>query len=143
MEDEYEGETGKSSVKWESDLASLKPRSDVRVRAIAHAPHGTPTASCPAHVRVLDAGTMVIVKGLRVTVPRSFTKGWRGWKLGEPRPTRAVPVRWEQAYGGTSRVALAPSAKGASAELKLNEVCFPDPLGCAWVKKCFLDQAAH
>ncbi|HEP6428615.1 DUF2169 family type VI secretion system accessory protein [Burkholderia cenocepacia] len=143
MADEYEGKTGASSVKWESDLAPFKPKCDVLVRATAHAPHGTPAASWPARVRVFDAGTMVIDKGLRVTGPRSFTKGWRGWKLGEPEPTRAVPVRWEQAYGGTSRVALAQSAKGASADLELNEVCFTNPLGRGWVEKRFLDRATH
>ncbi|MDI9695541.1 DUF2169 domain-containing protein [Burkholderia cenocepacia] len=143
MADEYEGKTGASSVKWESDLAPFKPKCDVLVRATAHAPHGTPVASWPARVRVFDAGTMVIDKGLRVTGPRSFTKGWRGWKLGEPEPTRAVPVRWEQAYGGASRVALAPGATGASAELELNEVCFTNPLGRGWVEKRFLDRATH
>ncbi|WP_430393727.1 DUF2169 domain-containing protein [Burkholderia multivorans] len=71
---------------------------------------------------------MVIDKGLRITGPRSFRKGWRGWKLGDPEPATAVPVRWEQAYGGTSRVALALGATGPSAELELNEVCFTNPL---------------
>ncbi|WP_171463142.1 DUF2169 family type VI secretion system accessory protein [Burkholderia thailandensis] len=143
MADEYEGKTGASSVKWESDLAPFKPKCDVLVRATAHAPHGTPAASWPARVRVFDTGTMVIDKGLRVTGPRSFTKGWRGWKLGEPEPTRAVPVRWEQAYGGTSRIVLAQSAKGASADLELNEACFTNPLGRGWVEKRFLDRATH
>ncbi|WP_204371570.1 hypothetical protein, partial [Burkholderia cenocepacia] len=52
-------------------------------------------------------------------------------------------VRWEQAYGGTSRVALAQSAKGTSADLELNEVCFTNPLGRGWVEKRFLDRATH
>lgn len=143
MADEYEGETGKSSVKWESDLAPFKPKCDVLVRATAHAPHGVPVASWPVRVRVFDDGNMVVDKGLRVTGARSFTKGWRGWKLGDPEPAAAVPVRWEQAYGGASRVMLAPGATGASAELELNEVCFTNPLGRGWVEKRFLDRATH
>ncbi len=143
MADEYEGETGTSSVKWESDLAPFKPKCDVLVRATAHAPNGTPAASWPVRVRVFDDGNMVVDKGLRVTGPRSFTKGWRGWKLGDPQPTTAVPVRWEQAYGGASRVMLAPGATGESAELELNEVCFTNPLGRGWLEKRFLDRATH
>ncbi|KVD71666.1 hypothetical protein WS62_10040 [Burkholderia sp. ABCPW 14] len=143
MADEYEGETGTSSVKRESDLAPFKPKCDVLVRATAHAPHGVPAASWPVRVRVFDDGNMVVDKGLRVTGARSFTKGWRGWKLGDPEPAVAVPVRWEQAYGGASRVMLAAGETGASAELELNEVCFTNPLGRGWVEKRFLDRATH
>ncbi|MBA9832053.1 MULTISPECIES: DUF2169 family type VI secretion system accessory protein [Burkholderia] len=143
MADEYEGETGTSSVKWESDLAPFKPKCDVLVRATAYAPHGTPAAFWPVRVRVFDDGNMVVDKGLRVTGPRSFTKGWRGWKLGDPQPATAVPVRWEQAYGGASRVTLAPGSTETGAELQLNEVCFTKPLGRGWVEKRFLDRATH
>ena len=143
MADEYEGETGKSSVKWESDLAPFKPKCDVLVRATAHAPHGVPAATWPARLRVYDGGDMVIDKGLRVTGPRSFTKGWRGWKLGAPESAVAVPVRWEHAFGGASRVTLAPGATGEPVELELNEVCFTNPLGSGWVEKRFLDRATH
>ncbi|MBU9348410.1 DUF2169 domain-containing protein [Burkholderia multivorans] len=143
MADEYEGETGKSSVKWESDLAPFKPKCDVLVRATAYAPHGTPAQSWPTRLRVFDGRDMVVDKGLRVTGLRSFTKGWRGWKLGDPQPTTAVPIRWELAYGGSSSVTLIPNAKDASAQLELNEVCFTNPLGRGWVEKRFLERASH
>ncbi|WP_206126073.1 DUF2169 family type VI secretion system accessory protein [Burkholderia sp. Ac-20379] len=142
MADEYEGEIGTSSVKWESDLAPFKPKCDVLIRATAYAPHGTPAASWPARVRVFDAGEMVVDKGLRITGARSFVKGWRGWKLGDPEPVAAVAVRWEHAYGGASRVKCVEGAAGVSAERELNEVCFTNPLGCGWIEKRFLELAA-
>ncbi|WP_322091687.1 DUF2169 family type VI secretion system accessory protein [Paraburkholderia bannensis] len=144
MADEYEAGIGNSSAKWESDLAPFKPKCDVLVRATAYAPHGSPTASWPIRLRVVDTDTMVIDKGLRVTGPRTFTKGWRGWKLGDPEPSVAVPVRWEHAYGGTSRVSVSPGKmESTRAELELNEVCFTNPLGCGWVEKRFFERATH
>jgi hypothetical protein len=141
MADEYEAETGISSVKWESDLAPFKPKCDVLVRATAHAPHGVPAQSWPVRLRVFDGETMVVDKGLRANGPRVFNKGWRGWRLGSSDAVSHVPVRWEYAYGGSSRVIAAPDAPGVPPEQELNEVCFANPLGCGWVEKRFFARA--
>lgn len=141
MADEYEGETGRSSVKWESDLAPFKPKCDVLVRATAHAPNGQSVPSWPVRLRVVAGAEMLIDKGMTVSGPRVFRKGWRGWRPADPESSAAVPVRWEYAFGGTSRVLAAPGATGVTAEHELNEVCFSNPLGRGWVEKRFFDRA--
>ncbi|WP_118184455.1 DUF2169 family type VI secretion system accessory protein [Paraburkholderia phosphatilytica] len=137
MADEYEGETGSSSVKWESDLAPFKPKCDFLVRATAHAPEGKPLPSWPVRVRISLGDKVVIDKGLRVTGPRVFQKGWRGWRLAVPEAVATVPMRWEYAFGGCSRVVAAAGVVGLPAERELNEVCFSNPLGRGWVEKRF------
>jgi hypothetical protein len=142
MADEYEGREGASSVKFESDLSPFKPKCDVIVHATSHAPHGTPELSWPARVRVVDRGSVVIDKGLRIFGPRNFRKTWRGWRLSEPERSTELPVRWEYTYGGTSLVAPSAAASDGTAS-GLNEVCFTNPLGCGWLEKRFLDLATN
>lgn len=141
--DEYEGEIGKSSVKWESDLAPFKPKCDVLVRARAYAPNGVPVPSWPARLRVLDSGEIVVDKGLRVTGPRMFRKGWRGWRIDNPETASEVPVRWEHAYGGASMVVPLPGAASDNGTRDLNEVCFTNPLGVGWIEKRYFERAVH
>jgi hypothetical protein len=136
MADEFEGETGKSSTKFESDLAPFKPKCDVLIRATSYSPSGIPAESWPARVRVMDGEKLVVEKGLRVWGPRFFRKTWRGWRCGRPELSEAVQIRWEYAYGGTSIV-----TPGDSTEDRLNEVCFTNPLGCGWVEARYFDRA--
>lgn len=141
MADEFEGETGKSSVKCESDLAPFKPKCDVLLRTTSYPPNGVPAECWPARVRIMDAARIVIDKGLRLWGARFFRKTWRGWRIGEPEPCENVPVRWEHAYGGTSVVTPHPPAKGGSTEDLLNEVCFTNPLGCGWIEARYFEMA--
>jgi hypothetical protein len=52
LADEYWGEQGTSSPREESDLAPYKPRCDVIVNAIAHAPGGVPAPEWEVRVKV-------------------------------------------------------------------------------------------
>ncbi|MEJ1170412.1 DUF2169 family type VI secretion system accessory protein [Variovorax sp. CCNWLW235] len=52
LADEYWGEEGASSPREESDLAPYKPRCDVIVNAIAHAPCGVPASDWEVRVKV-------------------------------------------------------------------------------------------
>ncbi|MGK3971496.1 DUF2169 domain-containing protein [Sorangium sp. So ce118] len=129
-EDRYAGAPLASSVRAESDLVPRKARCDVIVNAAAHAPGGEPAARFTARVRLVGPrGEALIDKAIGVTGPRWFERTARGWRLGDPEPARAVPVRWEHAYGGASRV---PSAG-------LNEVCVLNPLGCGWMDARYLE----
>jgi hypothetical protein len=145
MSDEYEGEEGRSSVKVESDLAPFKPKCDVLVRATSYAPGAQAAMSWPARLRVLDGETVVVDKALRVCGPRSFHKGWRGWRLGEPEPATHVPLRWEYAFGGSSLVAASAGSEQSDADASplLNEVCFTNPLGAGWLEKRYLSLSSR
>lgn len=129
--DRYEGAVNESPVVAESDLAPFKPRCDVVVRATSHAPGALPAARWLARLRVTTTRDGVaavdVDKTLAVTGPRAFVRGDGGWRLSDPDPARAVPMRWTEAWGGRSRV-----IDGAGDTL-LDSVCFTNPLGCGWV----------
>jgi hypothetical protein len=130
LEDAYFGEPLASSVRAESDLAPCKSRCDVIVNATAHAPGGEPRARWTAEVRLVRPadGAALLHKVISVCGPRWFVREGAAFTLGEPEPARAVPVRWEHAYGGATRVP----------EVLLDEVCFANPIGCGWVDERFL-----
>ncbi len=98
FKDEYFGETARSSVRSESDLAPAKPCSDIVVIGSAHAPGGAPLPSWPVSVKVGD-----LEKHLRVTGPRAWVRGASGFTLTDPEPCTEVPLRYELAFGGVAR----------------------------------------
>jgi hypothetical protein len=88
---EYNGEPGKSSIKYESDLVLNKRTTDVLVVGNAHAPAGRP-------VMELDVGFRIgsVTKLLRVFGNRYW--GASGWSA--PRPFAMMPLVYERAFGG-------------------------------------------
>ena len=98
FKDEWHGEVARSSVRTESDLAPAKLCSDIVVVGSARAPGGAPLPSWPVRVKV-----GVIEKHLRVTGPRAWVRGERGFTLTEPEPCTEVPIRYELAFGGVAR----------------------------------------
>lgn len=70
-----------------------------------------------------------IDKTLLVCGPREFTSGLLDWDLGQAQQTQSVPLRWELAYGGGSRV---DDPEHPERPL-VNAVCFQNPVGCGWV----------
>lgn len=150
-EDEHHTkDTRRSSVRRESDLAPFKPRCDVLVDAVAHAPRGVavPQFNVGLHVQMPDqpaplperpvglsplqgpspaalqawhretqaargrriAGERLVGKGLTVTgechfgPARANGKGQRFWELSAPTPFTRLPLRYEHAWGGESRI---------------------------------------
>jgi hypothetical protein len=94
--DVHGGEPGLSSVVHESDFAPVKPRCDVLVNGVAHAPGGRPAEAVRVGLSVAGRFDKVInVFGDRVW-QRSIT----GSVPGDPRPFLTMPVTYEQAYGG-------------------------------------------
>ncbi|MBK9258908.1 MAG: DUF2169 domain-containing protein [Polyangiaceae bacterium] len=93
--DVWHGEPNYSSVYMESDLAPFKPRTDILVNAIAHAPGGRPLPDWQVGIEVGP-----IKKRLRVTGPRAWVREGGEWKLEDPAPVTEVPLRYEYAFGG-------------------------------------------
>lgn len=93
--DVWHGEANASSVYMESDLAPFKPRTDILVNAVAHAPGGRPLPEWIVRVKVGE-----LDKALRVTGPRRWVREGGTWTLTEPEPVTAVPIRYENAFGG-------------------------------------------
>lgn len=97
LADEFHGAPGKSSLKYESNLAPFKPKTDFHFNATAYAPNGRAEAEWTVKV---EAGSLV--KSLLVTGPRSWAVNpLLGSKLSQALPIKSLPIRYEQAFGGT------------------------------------------
>ena len=94
-QDSYFGETGRSSTRFESDLAPYKPRLDVVINATAWAPHDQPVKSFHAGVQVGDFTRLI-----RVTGPREWRKMIASWQLSDAKPVASLDLRYEYAPGG-------------------------------------------
>jgi hypothetical protein len=94
--DECYGEPGKSSIRYEADLAPLKRATDVALVGSARA-RNRDTRRMTVSLRV---GTLE--RKLRVTGERSWLFGVAGiWFASRPGPFSKVPLVWELARGGT------------------------------------------
>lgn len=97
--DEYYGEPGLSSVRYESDFALHKPATDVVVNGTAYAPGGEPA-------RVVDVSLTVstIRKTIRVFGDRTWEAGHTGgFTPSPPKPFLKMPLIYERAFGGPDR----------------------------------------
>src|SRR5262245_27279873 len=63
---EYTGEAGGSSLKYDADLVSLKPTTDVVLNATAYAPYGRPSADFLVEARIDRIHKAIRVVGTRV-----------------------------------------------------------------------------
>jgi hypothetical protein len=87
------GDPALSSIRYEADIAPVKPGVEIVVNGAAHAPGGRPAGE----VRVgLRAGP--IAKVLSVTGDRARAAGG----LSAPAPFTTMPIVWERAFGGTA-----------------------------------------
>lgn len=93
---EYAGEAGASSMRWDSDLAYVKPTTDVVAEACAYTRGGKAAGAVPVRLRV---GT--IDKALHVYGTRVFYRGFAGGlDRSSPEPFVKRPITYEWAYGG-------------------------------------------
>jgi len=93
---EYFGEPGLSSIRYETDLTLMKPGTDVLVNATAYAPRGQAVDQLPVRLRAHR-----IDKTLQVYGPRVMYSGPLGITTTGARPFTRMPIRYEDAYGGT------------------------------------------
>jgi hypothetical protein len=97
--DDFHGEPGTSSVRWESDLAPFKPATDVALLGHAHAPNG-PEGEVHVSLRAGLLHHVLAVFGDR---------HWRvGFGMSSPKPFERMPLIYERAFGGTDRSAPEP-----------------------------------
>ncbi|CAO95688.1 DUF2169 family type VI secretion system accessory protein [Erwinia tasmaniensis] len=94
-QDEYFGETGRSSTRFESDLAPYKPRLDVVINATAWAPQDNAVKSFTAGIRIGEATRLIRIFGAR-----EWRKMIASWQLGEAKPIASLDLRYEYAVGG-------------------------------------------
>ncbi len=88
---EYNGEPGKSSLKYEGDLVRTKTATDVLVVGHAYAPGGRPVTSLEVGFRVGPVQKVLRVTGDRV---------WGPVGVSEPAPFIKMPIVYERAFGG-------------------------------------------
>lgn len=93
---EYWGEPGRSSVRYETDLALSKPETDVIVNGSACGRLGRPVDRTTVRLRFAS-----VAKALLVLGPRVFRHGPLGFGPTTPDPFVSLPIRYENAYGGT------------------------------------------
>ncbi|WP_367395412.1 DUF2169 domain-containing protein [Pantoea sp. Ep11b] len=94
-QDSYFVEQGRSSVRFESDLAPYKPRMDVVINATAWAPEDKPVKSFTAGVQLGDFTRLIKING-----PREWRKMIATWQLSESQPITSLDLRYEYALGG-------------------------------------------
>jgi len=88
---EYNGEPGKSSVKYEADLVLTKTTTDVIAVGHAYAPKGRPIEQMEAGFRVGPVTKVLRVTGNRV---------WGALGVTKPEPFVTMPLVYERAFGG-------------------------------------------
>ncbi len=153
FDDKCHGEPSQTSLRFPSDLVPNKPRTDIIINAITHAPAGKPCASWVCGCGVIDSkGRMTLLKRLRVTGPRFWIPKWKralsdaektewqryradfeGWELSQPDPIVELPLRYELAYGG-------PKPVGRDKEGKIvRDFDARNPLGRGAINKDWTD----
>jgi hypothetical protein len=101
---EHNGEPGKSSLAYESDLVRTKLGTDVILRGHAQAPAGEPTTWVDVSMKVGP-----VFKRLRVFGDRYWQNRLLGLAMTEPEPFLTMPIVYERAYGGVGRMSEDPN----------------------------------
>lgn len=95
--DIYWGVPGASSLRYESQAAYVRPKTDVVVLGRAWAPRGRPAATTTVAVRVGSAVQRAIVFGARVWRQRPTLFG-----ASHPEPFESIALSYEHAFGGAA-----------------------------------------
>jgi uncharacterized protein YjbI with pentapeptide repeats len=83
------------SLRYESDFAHFKPRSDLLLVGNCHPPGGKPAEICPVTFQVGTKSRTLTVSGNRCR--RRLDSGWI---VTEPEPFAEMELRWENSFGG-------------------------------------------
>jgi len=127
-------------VRQESDYCPYKPRCDVIVNAVAHAPEGQAVAAFLVGLNVVRGGRRIIEKVLRISGRRYFKKRTgvvrflqffvrcgtlfllrpNPWTITKPELLKSLPLRACYAYGGECRIAADdPGARRVARKYRL------------------------
>lgn len=147
-----DGDTQAGTVQ-ESDFAPYKPRCDVIVNGVAHAPRGRAMPQFLVNLKVQSEKKILIDKTLQVSGERAFRKkavltrlaqgciriGAVGllrpnpWHLSTPEPFQQLPLHYAYAYGGQCRIE-ADDCNAAE-----HDSCQANPLGRGFARHWYLD----
>lgn len=161
-----DGDTQAGTVQ-ESDFAPYKPRCDVIVNGVAHAPRGQALPQFLVNLTVQAAKTTVIDKTLQISGERSFrkkaalTRLAQGcariatlgllrptpWQLSAPQPFLQLPLHYAYAYGGQCRIEaddcaaqdLPPAVRITAGKAAAHDSCQANPLGRGFARHWYLD----
>jgi len=97
---DYWGKPGHSSLKYELDLVTTKPATDVILHGQAHAPRGRPVQHLEVALTVEKSVHSLIVHGDRYWRP-----GVLGPAISKAEPFTVLPIRYERAFGGVDLAA--------------------------------------
>jgi len=95
MADEFWGNAGETSVRYESDLAPTKTGTDVVLHGHAYAAQGQ------AHWVEVSLRVGTIGKTISVFGNRQWVNGLSGPQISAPEPFDRMPLVYELAYGGS------------------------------------------
>jgi hypothetical protein len=99
----YNGEPGKSSLRFESDLVLTKKTTDVIVVGHAYAPHDRPVTQMDVGLRVGPIQKVLRVSGDRV---------WGAVGTSSPQKFSKMPLVYERAFGGVDQKSEHPERDG-------------------------------
>lgn len=89
----------RSNIKYESDLAPYKPKTDVIINATAFSPGGALTHAFSVGIKVGDE-----IKKLRIHGPRRWIAGIFGWSLEYEKPINKLDILYDYASGGWHQI---------------------------------------
>lgn len=98
VSDVYWGDPASTSLRAAADLTLLKPSTDVLLLGRAVAPAG------PVHCMDVALRVGAFGRRLRVFGERFWQRAGEGWRPSTPQPFERLPLRWELAFGGQSRI---------------------------------------
>ena len=147
-----DGDTQAGTVQ-ESDFAPYKPRCDVIVNGVAHAPRGQAMPQFLVNLKVWSEKKTLIDKTLQVCGERAFRKKTvltrlaqgcariatvgllrpNPWQLSAPAPFLQLPLHYAYAYGGQCRL----DADDCNAAK--HDSCQANPLGRGFARHWYLD----
>ncbi|MDQ4627951.1 DUF2169 family type VI secretion system accessory protein [Janthinobacterium lividum] len=147
-----DGDTQAGTVQ-ESDFAPYKPRCDVIVNGVAHAPRGQAMPQFLVNLKVQSEKKTLIDKTLQVSGERAFRKkgvftrlaqgcirigtvGWlrpNPWHLSAPEPFQQLPLHYAYAYGGQCRI------EADDCNAAAHDSCQANPLGRGFARHWYLD----
>lgn len=121
--DVFYGEPGKSSIKYEADIAPYKPAMDIVLNGHAYAPAGYQVAAVDTTLQIGPHRKTIRAIGDRVWQKENLL-----WQPTAPQKFERIPLIYENAFGGAVQTGAAPAANSSAVEF-----CTHNPIGKGFV----------
>jgi len=106
--DEHYGDPGTTAIKYESDFAPFKPRTDILINGKAYSPTGKPIKKMAVTLEVGRAK-----KEVRVIGDRQWRRGLFRLRPSSPTPFVTMPLSFDRAFGGSDNTHDNPKKQGS------------------------------